>query len=66
MRIANVISRPIIALAIALVAFIALSGAVLADLEFTENAQNEFENDAEFGRPTSCGDTSSYGVCLRR
>ncbi len=48
MKIANVMSRPIIALAIALVAFFALSGAVLADLEFTEDAQNEFENNAEF------------------
>jgi hypothetical protein len=47
-RIATVISRPIIAIAIALVAFLALSDAVLADLEFTEGAETEFSDNQEF------------------
>ena len=48
MRIANVISRPFIAIAIALVALLALSDAVLADLEFTEGAETEFSDNQEF------------------
>ena len=48
MRIAIVISRPIIAIAIALVAFLAVSGVVLADLEFTERAETEFSDNQEF------------------
>ena len=48
MRIANAISRPLIAIAIALVALLALSDAVLADLEFTEGAETEFSDNQEF------------------
>ncbi len=48
MTIANVISRPIIAIAIALLAFLALSDIVLADLEFTEGAETEFSDNQEF------------------
>ncbi len=42
------ISRPIVAMAIALVALLALSDAVLADLEFTEGAETEFSDNQEF------------------
>ena len=48
MRIAIAISRPFIAIAIALVALLALSDAVLADLEFTEGAETEFSDNQEF------------------
>ena len=48
MTIAHVISRPIIAIAIALLAFLALSDIVLADLEFTEGAETEFSDNQEF------------------
>ncbi|MCH8920677.1 MAG: hypothetical protein IIA23_08250 [Chloroflexi bacterium] len=48
MRIAIAISRPFIAIALALVALLALSDAVLADLEFTEGAETEFSDNQEF------------------